>query len=80
MSKDRPERAVITKIKKRDGRVVKFNPDKIVNVIFKAAVAVGGKDKQRSEFLADLVVKELENTLKPGEIPTVEQVQDLEHP
>src|SRR5512137_1670225 len=77
MSKDKSEKVTITKIQKRDGRIVKYNPDKIANAIFKAAVAVGGKDKQRSEFLAELVTKQLEETIPSGEIPSVEQVQDL---
>ena len=29
-------------IRKRDGRIVEFNPDKITEAIFKAAKAVGG--------------------------------------
>jgi len=38
---------MITAIKKRDGRTVPFDEEKIVQAIFKAAAAVGGK-KQRS--------------------------------
>jgi len=77
MSKDKAEKVTITKIQKRDGRVVKYNPDKIANAIFKAAVAVGGRDKQRAEYLAELVTKQLEETIPSGEIPTVEHVQDI---
>ncbi len=67
----------ISKIIKRDGRIVDFNKEKITNAIFKAAKAVGGKDKELAARLADQVVKLLKERLKPGEIPTVEQVQDL---
>ena len=35
---------MITMIKKRDGRQVPFNIEKIANAIFKAAQTVGGKD------------------------------------
>ncbi len=66
----------ITKIKKRDGRVVKFNPEKITNAIFKAAVAVGGRDRERAEYLKELVVKNLEKKGYNGNTPTVEDVQD----
>ena len=37
--------SIISKIKKRDGRVVEFVPEKITDAIFKAAEAVGGSDK-----------------------------------
>jgi ribonucleoside-diphosphate reductase alpha chain len=67
----------IKKIRKRDGRIVDFNPDKIAEVIWKAAKAVGGRDRALSVKLAEQVVDTLEKQLQPGEIPTVEQVQDL---
>ena len=34
----------ITQIRKRDGRIAKFEKEKIANAIFKAAAAVGGED------------------------------------
>ena len=68
---------VIKKIKKRDGRIVDFDQDKIAEAIWKAAKSVGGKDRELSVKLAQQVVERLEKQLKPGEIPDVEQVQDL---
>jgi len=68
---------MIRKIIKRDGKVVDFNPIKITNAIWKAAQAVGGKDYKKSVELTDKVLKQLEKELKKGEIPTVEQVQDI---
>ena len=67
----------IKKIIKRDGRIVDFDKEKIANAIFKAAKAVGGRDRELASRLADQVVSLLKERLKPGEIPTVEQVQDL---
>lgn len=67
----------IKKIKKRDGRVVEFDSNKIAEAIWKAAKAVGIKDKSLAFNLAEHVVKQLEKQLKPNEIPSVEQVQDL---
>ncbi len=67
----------ITKIIKRDGTVVDFDETKIADAIWKAAQTVGGKDRDLSYKLAKEVVKILENQLKPGETPTVEQVQDI---
>jgi ribonucleoside-triphosphate reductase (formate) len=67
---------MIRKIKKRDGKIVDFNPVKITEAIWKAAQAVGGKDYKRAGELTDQVLTILEKELKRGEIPTVEQVQD----
>jgi ribonucleoside-triphosphate reductase len=68
---------MIRKIRKRDGKVIDFNPIKITNAIWKAAQAVGGKDYKKSTELTEKVLDTLEKSLKKGEIPTVEQVQDL---
>lgn len=67
---------MIRKIKKRDGKIVDFNPVKITEAIWKAAQAVGGKDYKRAGELTDQVLSILEKELKRSEIPTVEQVQD----
>lgn len=71
------EECKIKKIRKRDGRIVDFNPLKIAEAIWKAAKAVGGRDRELSNRLALQVVKSLEKQLEPGEIPSVEQVQDM---
>ena len=68
---------MIRKIRKRDGKISDFNPIKITNAIWKAAQAVGGKDYKKSIELTDKVMERLEKELKKGEIPTVEQVQDI---
>lgn len=67
---------MIRKIRKRDGKVIDFNPIKITNAIWKAAQAVGGKDYRTAAGLTDKVMDYLEGNLKRGDIPTVEQVQD----
>lgn len=67
----------IKKIKKRDGKIAKFDSNKIAEAIWKAAKAVGVKDKSLAVNLAEQVVEQLEKQLKPDEIPRVEQVQDL---
>jgi ribonucleoside-diphosphate reductase alpha chain len=68
---------MIELIRKRDGRIVKFEKNKIVEAIWKAIQAVGSKERKLAEDLANEVVSLLENQLKPGEIPHVEQIQDL---
>jgi ribonucleoside-diphosphate reductase alpha chain len=67
----------IKKIKKRDGRITEFDPNKITEAIWKAAKAAGVKDRSIAVNLAEYVVKQLEKQLKPEDIPHVEQVQDL---
>lgn len=66
---------MITKIKKRDGREVPFNIEKIANAIFKAAQAVGGQDYNTALELAEEVTLYLEDNFK-GETPEVEDIQD----
>jgi len=67
----------ITKIVKRNGRVVNFDKEKIVNAIFKAAVSVGGEDRKMAEILADKIYHQLELTKKPNAMASVEEVQAL---
>ncbi|MDP4180405.1 MAG: anaerobic ribonucleoside triphosphate reductase [Bacillota bacterium] len=66
---------MITKIRKRDGREVPFNIEKIANAIFKAATATGGKDYTAAMALAEKVVEYIDNS-QGGKIPTVEEIQD----
>lgn len=68
---------MIRKIRKRDGKLVDFNPVRITNAIWKASLAVGDKDLKRAEELTDRVIESLKGKLSPGEIPGVEQVQDM---
>jgi len=67
----------IIKIRKRDGRIVEFAPEKITNAIFKAAESVGGSNRQEAQTLTDKVVTILEYKFGPKEVPTVEEVQDI---
>ncbi len=63
-------------VKKRDGRVVAFNQETITTAIWRAAKAVGGKDKTLAIEIARKVVHELENKFPEKHVPTVEEVQD----
>ncbi len=65
---------MITRIQKRDGRVVTFNIEKIANAIFKAAEAVGGTDHEEALEIAGRVCDYVESSGK--KIPTVEEIQD----
>jgi ribonucleoside-diphosphate reductase alpha chain len=66
----------ITKIKKRDGRIVEFNPERIKNAIHKAFVAVKLENGEKAERLTREVVTILEKKFIE-KIPTVEDVQDV---
>ncbi len=68
--------SMITMIKKRDGRQVPFNTEKIANAIFKAAQSVGGNDYSEAMSLADEVCQKLSETII-GRNPSVEEVQDM---
>jgi uridine kinase len=68
---------MIEKIVKRDGRVVPFDRAKITSAIYRAAVAVGGRDRETAEKVTDDVLSLLEARASPGTWPGVEEVQDL---
>jgi uridine kinase len=68
----------ITHVVKRNGAVVPFNRDRITNAIYRAAVAVGGRDRAVAENLADQVVAILKGSCcTENRIPTVEEIQDI---
>lgn len=64
------------KIKKRDGSIVNFEIERVINAIFKAGSATREFDEKTASELTykaiDYAVKVIEN-----EIPTVEQIQDI---
>ncbi|UCF61928.1 MAG: hypothetical protein JSV37_04375 [Anaerolineaceae bacterium] len=66
----------ITHVIKRSGAIVPFNPDRITNAIYRAAVAVGGRDRELAEQLSQEVVKLLDTTATEGQHPHIEVIQD----
>lgn len=69
--------SIITHVVKRTGAMVPFTPERITNAIYRAAVAVGGRDRTIAEGLAQQVVEILEETTSPAKVPTVEEIQDV---
>lgn len=61
---------------KRSGAIVPFKRERISNAIYRAAVAVGGRDRARADWLADQVVDYLMRTLPDPSSPQIEQIQD----
>ncbi len=64
-------------VKKRNGRIVKFDVNKIANAIFKAAQAVEGEDFALAKTLADKAAVILNDKFNGHTMPTVEQIQDI---
>ena len=62
-------------IVKRDGRTVEFDIDKIANAIYKAAEALGGRDREMAMYLAKQVELYLTDVTK-NQTPKVEEIQD----
>lgn len=68
--------AEIKQVKKRSGVLVPFNKGRISNAIYRAAVAVGGRDKEKADELADEVIKLLTKDNSTSITPTIEEIQD----
>jgi len=62
---------------KRSGSIVPFNPERIANVIYRAAVSVGGRDKEKAAELAQHVIAHMEKQFDEGYKPHVEEIQDI---
>lgn len=66
---------MITKIKKRDGRIVRFNQEKIQDAISKALMATNMSPKD-ADGLTNEVLHALQDKFTGNKIPTVEDIQD----
>lgn len=64
------------KIRKRDGRLVKFNAEKITNAIAKAGIATGEFDMKEARKLT-IKVLNLAEKLFDSKILSVEEIQDV---
>jgi anaerobic ribonucleoside-triphosphate reductase len=62
---------------KRDSKLEPFDQERITIAIWKAAKAVGGKDKEQAKRISDEVVTQLNKTYGDDGVPTVEEVQDV---
>jgi len=61
---------------KRNGDKEIFNPDKIINAIYKACLSVGESDWKKSKTVADDVIKNISNNKKIKN-PTIEEIQNV---
>jgi ribonucleoside-triphosphate reductase len=67
---------VFVSIKKRNGLIVPFKPDKITTAIARAGGATGEFDETAAHRL-ELRVLSIAQQALPVEIPSVEQIQDI---
>lgn len=67
----------ITKVIKRSGIVVPFAQERILNAIYKAAIATGGRNKKTAEKLSNKVIDILNKCFSPANPPNVEDIQDI---
>ncbi|PAB57839.1 anaerobic ribonucleoside triphosphate reductase [Anaeromicrobium sediminis] len=72
---------MVEKIKKRDGRIIGFEPEKITLAIYKSAKEVANEEGknpnyQMAESLTNNVIELLDEKYT-GHIPTVEEIQDV---
>jgi anaerobic ribonucleoside-triphosphate reductase len=63
-------------VRKRDGRLEPFDQERITNAVWKAAKAVGGKDREQAKRVSDQVITELKSRFGEDGCPTVEEIQD----
>src|SRR5512136_850795 len=61
---------------KRDSKLEQFDQERITNAVWKAAKAVGGKDRDQAKRISDQVVADLKNRFGEDGVPTVEEIQD----
>ena len=66
---------MIRQIQKRDGTIIDFDINRIINVIFKASQSIGEPNLYLAKDLAERAVDYLE--LMELEIPEIEQIQDV---
>ena len=67
---------MITKVKKRDGRIVPYDESRISGAIFKAARSVGGENEELAKEIAKEVTKII-NCKYNNIIPNVEDIKEL---
>lgn len=73
------KKSIVTKIRKRDGGVIAFKPERIVNAVYKAMLASGEGNKKEATHIAKRVTSRLGRLKIRNKdfVPYVEGVQDM---
>lgn len=66
----------VIRVRKRDGKIVPFDQSRITEAIWKAAQAMGEKDRSVAEKISNKAVKILNETFSAKKVPTIEEIQD----
>lgn len=67
----------IKQVIKRTGAVVPFNQERIANAIYRAAVSVGGRDKETAQQLSEKVVQMMNKKFPEETNLHIEDIQDI---
>lgn len=75
MAGDKP---VLSQVKKRDGRIVSFDQNRITDAILKAMQATGeGSPPEDALKVSKNVISELKKKYRSGGVPGIEEIQDI---
>ena len=68
----------IKQVRKRDGRLVSFDRNRITNAVYRAMLATGEGNRERDPLrVSDRVLKELLKKYHKGGMPSIEEIQDI---
>jgi ribonucleoside-diphosphate reductase alpha chain len=67
----------LVQVKKRDGRIVPFDENRILSAIAKAMGVTGEGTRDDAEKVSDRVVTELNRKFPEEHLPTIEEIQDV---
>jgi ribonucleoside-triphosphate reductase len=67
----------VGQIRKRDGRIVSFEVEKITRAVSKAFQSIGDNDLDKATEISRKVTDILEITCRGLRVPDVEEIQDL---
>ncbi|MFW9997437.1 MAG: ATP cone domain-containing protein [Candidatus Odinarchaeota archaeon] len=70
-------KCIIKQVVKRDGSIVPFDQERIAEAIYRAAVEVGGRDKELAQEVSNDVVRLMNKSMKLDEVPHVEEINDF---
>ena len=71
------EKNRITRVVKRDGRVVKFEQEKITKAVMKAFTETNEGTEKDAQKVTDKIVQLLNKNYQKGNVPEIEEIQDL---
>jgi len=67
----------VSRVVKRDGRVVKFEQDKITKAVMKSFAETNEGTEKDAQKVTDKVVRLLNKNYQKGNVPEIEEIQDL---